>query len=253
MVLCDFHLHSKYSFDSEQEMEPVCKKAIELGISRICFTDHVEFAVPDSPWPDFSSRQKEIDYLNDKYIGKLRVLGGVEIGQGYKDKNACVSMLRDNVFDFVIASVHTLAGGIQPSKYKFSCENYMASFNEYFEDLNKLVEETEYDAVGHITFPFRYVPDELLDIYPIKIWKNNFLNIFRTLVKRNKIIEINTSGYRTKLKDAMPSLEVLEWYRECGGTMVCIGSDGHSESSAFKNIRDGYELARKAGLDVVRL
>ena len=40
-MLCDYHIHSEYSDDSHYPMDEVVKKAIELGLEEICFTDHV--------------------------------------------------------------------------------------------------------------------------------------------------------------------------------------------------------------------
>ena len=38
----DLHLHTDYSFDSVATFEQYCVKAIERGISVLCFTDHIE-------------------------------------------------------------------------------------------------------------------------------------------------------------------------------------------------------------------
>lgn len=251
MKLSDYHLHSCYSFDSDQAMEPVCKRAVELGVGKICFTDHVEFGVKDASVPDFVKREEEIGTLREKYRGRLEILSGVEIGQAYADTESCAALLERNEFDLVISSVHTVMGSIRPSKFDFTRENYIKCFEKYFDDLNILAEKTEYDVVAHVTFPFRYVPDELLREYPIKMWENRFKEVFKTVVNRNRVIEINTSGYRTKLKDAMPSFEVLNWYKECGGTKVRVGSDGHSINSAFSYLEEGYLLAKIAGLEVI--
>ncbi|MCR5735532.1 MAG: PHP domain-containing protein, partial [Lachnospiraceae bacterium] len=120
MLLCDYHLHSEYSFDSDQKMEPVCEKAVELSISKICFTDHIEFAgIPgndasmesdDTPWPDFDRRKKEIERLRDKYSGRLTILNGAEIGQGYRAPDPCKRLICENGFDFVIGAIHKLTG-----------------------------------------------------------------------------------------------------------------------------------------------
>ena len=43
----DYHLHSRFSPDSQTEMETVCRRAVEMGIGEICSTDHVDFLPED--------------------------------------------------------------------------------------------------------------------------------------------------------------------------------------------------------------
>ena len=44
-MLADYHIHSRYSDDSEEEMEIIVLSAIEKGFDEICFTDHVDYGV----------------------------------------------------------------------------------------------------------------------------------------------------------------------------------------------------------------
>ena len=41
-MLADYHIHSRYSDDSEEDMEIIVNSAIEKSFDEICFTDHVE-------------------------------------------------------------------------------------------------------------------------------------------------------------------------------------------------------------------
>ncbi|MDD3796277.1 MAG: histidinol-phosphatase HisJ family protein [Lachnospiraceae bacterium] len=47
----DFHIHSEFSDDSTTPMERQIESAIALGISEICFTDHVDYGIK-SDWTD---------------------------------------------------------------------------------------------------------------------------------------------------------------------------------------------------------
>ena len=44
-MLVDYHVHTSFSDDSDYPMEEVVKDAIALGLSEICFTDHVDYGV----------------------------------------------------------------------------------------------------------------------------------------------------------------------------------------------------------------
>ena len=39
-MLSDFHVHSKFSADSDENLENIINKAISLNMKDICITDH---------------------------------------------------------------------------------------------------------------------------------------------------------------------------------------------------------------------
>lgn len=43
-MLADYHVHTEFSDDSVYPMEQVVKDAIAMGLSEICFTDHVDLS-----------------------------------------------------------------------------------------------------------------------------------------------------------------------------------------------------------------
>ena len=44
MVLCDLHIHTKFSFDGSPDATPeaLCRRALEAGLSHIAITDHCD-------------------------------------------------------------------------------------------------------------------------------------------------------------------------------------------------------------------
>ena len=47
-IKADFHLHSSFSGDSEAPMEDMIQKGISLGLTQMCFTEHMDFDFPVS-------------------------------------------------------------------------------------------------------------------------------------------------------------------------------------------------------------
>lgn len=45
-MFSDYHVHSSFSFDSEESPRAIVEKAIALGMKQICFTDHQDFNWP---------------------------------------------------------------------------------------------------------------------------------------------------------------------------------------------------------------
>lgn len=248
MKYCDYHLHSEFSFDSSEKIENICIKAIDEGISEIVFTDHVEFCAEDADnWPDFEKREIELNRCRELYGDKLCVKSGVEMGQPQKDLLLEKRFFEENNFDFVIASIHIVSNTGRPSRFIFTEDNYTSYFEQYFAESKELAQKCNYDVMGHVTFPFRYVSLELLQKYPIEIFKKEYMELFEIIVARGKGIEINTSGLRTNLQETMPSLQIVRWFKECGGQLVTVGSDGHSVRSAFSGLKEGYQVLFEAG------
>ena len=44
-MYADYHIHSEFSDDSREPMENQVRRAIELGLEEICFTEHVDYGI----------------------------------------------------------------------------------------------------------------------------------------------------------------------------------------------------------------
>ena len=47
MIVADFHVHSTFSVDGISTMEQHCIAAIQKGIKKICFTEHVDYNIAE--------------------------------------------------------------------------------------------------------------------------------------------------------------------------------------------------------------
>lgn len=244
MKLSDYHLHSEYSFDSREKINNLCKKALQEGIAEIVITDHLEIQDRKS-YPDFGRRKKEIQHFNEKYKNKLIIKSGVEIGQPHYDLSSVQHMIKENDFDFILASVHHVKALGAPSKYQFSESNTDQYVEKYLKELEEIATDADYDVLAHVSLPFRYIPDELRDIFEVRKYEDQYRRVFRAVINRNKGIEINASGIRTDLKKTLPSVEILKWYEDEGGEIVTIGSDGHSAKSAFLCLHDALNTLKQ--------
>ena len=108
----DFHLHSSFSGDSDAPMEEIIKKAISLGLTHICFTEHYD---PDFVYPAGESGTFELNtdsYLYDllrfreKYYGQIQIMFGVELGLQPHLRDALEFYTENHDFDFIIGSSH---------------------------------------------------------------------------------------------------------------------------------------------------
>lgn len=65
-MLADYHVHTDLSDDSTYAMENVILDAIQLGLSEICFTDHVDYGIKRD-WDSGPS----IPYRNGKLLANV--------------------------------------------------------------------------------------------------------------------------------------------------------------------------------------
>ena len=69
-------MHSYHSGDSDTPMEDQIRAALSLGLSSVCFTEHLDMDWPYQNTPDL----QEYLRLRDKYRGRLHIFYGVELG-----------------------------------------------------------------------------------------------------------------------------------------------------------------------------
>lgn len=245
----DYHLHSEFSFDSSETIEKICEKAVQEGIVELAITDHAEFPLSEAaPFPDLEKRDSVIEKCRDLYP-QLSILSGLEIGQPWK------AVARDSFcpsLDFIIASVHSLDGYQNSKCSDMTCSETRRFLDDYLSQLIFMAETEEYDVVGHTTYLFRFLPEKMIEAYPPEFFRDSYAELFSVLIKRGKGIEVNCSGLRMPtIGKTFPSHELLILYRDLGGKVVTVGSDGHSCRSAFLGLKQGYDVLKSAGFDYI--
>lgn len=81
-----------------------------------------------------------------------------------------------------------------------------------------------YSVLGHFDLIKRY--DKEAD-YPDSNIMEIVEKIFEIVISEGKGLEINTSSYKYRMSDSMPSRALLKKFYDMGGRIVTIGSDAH--------------------------
>ena len=88
-------------------------------------------------------------------------------------------------------------------------------------------------SYGHIDYVIRYAPGTNQD-YSYSNYQYILDELFSTLIRHDKALEINTAGFKYGLGQPHPQIDVLRRFREMGGERITIGSDAHKpEHIAF--------------------
>lgn len=231
-MLADIHVHSRYSADSDQDPEETVRKAVELGIPVLCFTDHIDWDFPEDVYDfDVSAYMKELGELRKKYRGQIRLLIGVELGMQPHLGGRYHELLASWPFDYCIGSQH-LVNGMDPY-YPAAFEGHTDReiYRKYFEEtLENVRAFHEFDSMGHLDYITRYGRQRGRG-YSCRMFADVIDEILKLLVRYNIAIEINTAGLRKHMRYTNPHPDILRRYRELGGTLVTVGSDSHKAAT----------------------
>ena len=146
-MICDYHLHSEFSFDSSEKIENIVEKALQMGIDEIALTDHAEFPLRDTaPWPDFVKREAVLATCRDKYGVLLAIRSGIETGQPWRDAELEMKLTEAKP-DLIIASAHELDGYSDPRSFPFSRENVKGFIDSYLTQMTQMASACDYDVI----------------------------------------------------------------------------------------------------------
>lgn len=251
----DSHTHTNNSDDCTQSLDGLCLSAIEKGLSGISITDHVD--IPSSEKTKAYDRilqsHKDVDEARIKYGDKITILKGVEIAEGFLDKEYSKKILALPDLDVVIGSVHcTLMGEVNDfySKIDFSpfTEEFLKSyFEKYLSEVLYTAKNMDIDILAHLTCPLRYINGK----YHRGINVNDFADmvgeILSVIIERNIALEVNTSGMGSFYGEYMPPLNIVELYFSIGGRLVTIGSDAHIAKNVGNAFAETKEKLKSIG------
>ncbi len=255
MILCDHHIHTKFSFDGAQdgsgEVSAICAAAEAAGVSEIALTDHCDIdCVLAGIYPPFDGDAvaAELRAARDAYRGPVKVHIGVELG-GAHTRTAEAAGLLDRVgYDFVIGSLHNLRAYPDFSQIRFN--HVCRAQVEYL--MRRMLDETaeiiafgRFHTLGHITYIDRYLREFGVD-FNLKAYHDRFRELFLALIEKDIALECNTSGLR-RGSVTMPDMDLFEVYRDCGGTRLTLGSDSHTAGDIGKGIEEAAGMLRALG------
>lgn len=244
IYLSDYHLHSKYSFDSKQSIEEIINKGILMELNEICLTEHISFDPNDKSYNffDFKEYEAEIEELSIKYSNKIKIKKGLEIGEYHLYKEDFDKYFDEHNLDFIIGSIHNLDNkSLRQNIIEIGAHN---TYKTYFTELLQFAQIGDFDVLGHLDIVQRYAFNEN-GIYKFDDYKDLIYDILKVIISRGKGIEINTSGLNNNL--LFPKLEVLKMYRDLKGEILTIGSDAHDTNRVGEKISYVYNMLKNLG------
>ena len=246
----DFHLHTSFSSDSQAPMESMIQRGIALGLPGICFTEHMDLDFPPGELNflvDLPAYEKTCRELKEKYADTISVFFGLEMGLQPHLKKEIPTLATSSDFDFLIGSVH-VADRLDPYKKDFyEGRTQYQAYHRYFEVvLENLKTFSCFDTCGHIDYVVRYGPEKNKD-YSYRAYRDILAEILKTLIEKGIGLECNSAGFKYGLGHPNPTEDILTRYRELGGEILTLGSDGHTPEHMAYDFPKMGELLKACG------
>lgn len=251
-MVADCHTHSLFSPDGTQSAREIIETAIEKGLSHIAITDHADLMTPDN----FTGvDEKNIDNyisaltaLKEEYKGRIYVCVGLEVGYTPQSEQLAKALLSRRYPEYVINSVHYVRGSDCYSKGHFMGQDKLTSYGYYLDAVKQSLNcAYRYDAVGHFGYIERCSPFDDSEM-TFKEFSRPITDIFRTIIERGVILEVNTSISGAP-SSSLPSEKLLKIYYDMGGRKIATSSDAHLCRDIGRNFHRIQDMLKKIGFE----
>ncbi len=265
MIMYDLHMHSSFSGDSDTPPEQQIEQALRLGAKGICFTDHMDYDYPmiEKSGTDFlfdpDAYCRRLGELREEYKGRLEILIGIEYGLRNepdlidKMKQSYGRLNDEYDLDFTIGSTHCLeyTDPFYPEPFWVGCTPDECLRRYFIACAENMKNYDCYDSSGHYDYAVRYVPRSDEWKGPSSYDPMKYMDItdefLKTLIDKGKALECNTAGIKYRLGFTHPHDLVLKRYRELGGELLTIGSDGHKPEHIFYDFKTTEDFLKSLG------
>ena len=256
MFLCDYHTHTRFSFDGDPAAthDAMCRRALEIGLTDLAFTDHFDVnaeveGLYDFPY-DADAAFASMMEVKEKYKGRLNVICGLELGNAPQYPEEAQRALAAHPYEYVIGSLHNLKDVPDFCYMNFahmSMNQIRRLFDRALDETIEVAATPGITTLAHITYMHRYITlaGKAFDFKP---YFDKLEHLYRTVIDRDIALEINVSTLWKGLGISMPTMELLKLYTDCGGKLITIGSDAHAPENLGKAIRKGYAILETVGI-----
>jgi len=252
----DSHVHSRFSPDGKDDLAAFAA-CVDAGIvDGIGFAEHYDFLPICGAW-NYLDERRYLTEISEWVARGYAFFAGVEVDYCQKVEDDIRRKLNQFPFDFVIGSIHTLeSGGVSDRNidHFYDEDIFDRMLIEYAEAFTASLAVPEFDVIGHAGVFQRYLDE---GFFVGKSWKSRIRDLEDDLAARaarsGKLLEVNTSGLFSPMRQTCATPFFLERYRAHGGREITLSSDSHAVAHLRRGFTDSAPLLLYLGFTEIHL
>jgi len=244
----DYHMHTPLCRHAVGEPVDYARRASELGLTEIGFSDHSP--MPRDDFDDWRMADRQLD----EYVAQVRraqetfpqltIRLGLEVDYFPGHEDWIRQLAARYPWDYFIGSVHYVSDSWDidnPAKLtEWKKRDAFEVWSIYFERLTRAAESRLFQIIGHADLPKKFGFRPAQDCRPL------YKDFAAAAAKAGCAIELNTAGLRKDCKEIYPSREILQLAFK-KHVPVTFGSDAHAPGEVGLNFAEAVALARSVG------
>lgn len=258
MTLYDQHMHSTNSVDGRSDPEEAVRRAIDLGLAGITFTEHYD--PHPSEWDvciyDYERIARTVAGLRKEYGDRIFIGHGIEVDYQRERMPYIVDHVTSHPFDVVVLAVHFFDdralhhrehwGNLQPDA---ATRAYLATVLEAAQQTLELSRRGQrpFDVLAHLDLVKRYT-QRYFGSYDVVSHRAAIDSILQTCLAADLVLELNCSSLRQSLPETMPADWAVRRYAELGGGAMSLGSDAHAIEDVGAGLDEGVDILQRNGI-----
>ncbi len=248
------HSHSgQYCSHASDQLEQIIQRAIEMGFTTYCLTEHVPrdrqedlypeeaHLIPSDLYDIFDKYYKHAKVLQTKYKNIIKLLVGFETDYIHGESFDLIARLRKQYhFDMFVGSIHHVRSipidfdHVLWNKAESACGGLEGLYEEYFDTQYAMLQRLEPPIVGHFDLIKLKSPDHTIPLtrFP-SVWQGVIRNI-NFIAEYGGMMEINSAALRKGWEVPYPSGEVTD-YARTQNVKFCLSDDSHGLAQVGSN------------------
>jgi len=245
--MIDYHIHTKLCNHARGVMGAYVKRAIEKGLTEVCFLDHLTLSEPGNR---LSMTPGEVPFyfqavqnLKNSFDGMISVKAGLEVDFNPENKDLVEEIIETFSFDVIGSSIH-FPGNIDivnsRSDWKQGRYDTEQVYELYFSHFKTMLEYDYFDVICHLDLPKKFGRKS------IKTFDRELDEIITVIKDKDFTVELNTSGYNHPVSEAYPAPDIIKKCHKAGVSMT-LGSDAHHPDDVGRHFDKALPLLRSIG------
>lgn len=245
--MLDYHIHTTLCNHAEGTMDAYAQKAVDMGLSEICFLDHLTLQHTGKP---LSMTLDEVPLyfqaahsIKKRYQGEIKIKIGLELDFQPELTDPLYEVSSIFAFDVIASSVH-FVGGVDivshASSWKLKSMTHDDLYDGYLSLLTQMLDHDYFDVVCHLDLIKKFLKQ------PTQSYQKAFNKILSVIKDKQLTVEINTSGYNHPVAELYPSADIIKACAE-KEIPITLGSDAHRPSSIGQSYNRAMKIICLAG------